>query len=54
MPHKDLAFADFFHALERECQGEVRTDDYSRVLYSTDASIYSVIPSRGFFSGLKG
>ncbi len=49
MPHKDLAFADFFHALERECQGEVRTDDYSRVLYSTDASIYSVIPHGVFF-----
>jgi FAD/FMN-containing dehydrogenase/Fe-S oxidoreductase len=31
-------------ALRREVQGELRTDWMSRVLYSTDASIYQVMP----------
>src|SRR6476659_5654971 len=31
-------------ALERNLQGEVRFDDTSRRLYSTDASIYRILP----------
>ncbi len=49
MQNKDLALTDFLRTLERESQGEVRTDEYSRVLYSTDASIYSVMPHGVFF-----
>ncbi len=49
MQNKDLALADFLRALKRESQGEVRADEYSRVLYSTDASIYSVMPHGVFF-----
>ncbi|MYH08246.1 MAG: FAD-binding oxidoreductase, partial [Rhodothermaceae bacterium] len=44
MQNDDRALTDFLHALRKESQGEVRTDDYSRVLYSTDASIYQVMP----------
>ncbi|MDE2730310.1 MAG: FAD-binding protein [Bacteroidota bacterium] len=43
------ALPDFIQALGRECQGEVRDDPYSRVLYSTDASIYQVMPYGVFF-----
>jgi len=49
MPQRELALTDYVRALEKECQGEVRTDDYSRVLYSTDASIYRVKPYGVFF-----
>ncbi|MXZ17238.1 MAG: FAD-binding protein [Rhodothermaceae bacterium] len=49
MQNKDLALIDFLRALKRESQGEIRTDEYSRVLYSTDASIYSVMPHGVFF-----
>ncbi len=35
---------DFFAELKKRIDGEVRTDRYSRVLYSTDASIYQVMP----------
>ncbi|MCY4159812.1 MAG: FAD-binding protein [Bacteroidetes bacterium] len=49
MPSKEVALTDFLRALEKECQGEIRTDDYSRVLYSTDASIYRVMPHGVFF-----
>ncbi len=49
MPHTDSALSDFVRALDRVCQGELRTDDYSRVLYSTDASIYQVMPHGVFF-----
>lgn len=49
MQNKDLALTDFLRALKRESQGEVRTDEYSRVLYSTDASIYRVMPHGVFF-----
>ena len=38
------ALPDFLAALRSQCEGEVRTDDYSRILYSTDASIYQVMP----------
>lgn len=35
---------DFLHELEKRVSGELRTDEYSRVLYSTDASLYQVKP----------
>jgi FAD/FMN-containing dehydrogenase/Fe-S oxidoreductase len=35
---------DFLTELGRRVKGELRTDEYSRVLYSTDASIYQVMP----------
>lgn len=38
------ALPDFLAALKGRVAGDVRTDDYSRVLYSTDASIYQVMP----------
>ena len=38
------AVADFVAELKKRVQGDVRTDPYSRVLYSTDASIYQVMP----------
>ncbi len=34
----------FMHELADQVAGEVRIDDYSRMLYSTDASIYQVMP----------
>lgn len=43
------ALPDFIQALRRESQGEVRDDTYSRVLYSTDASIYQIMPHGVFF-----
>jgi FAD/FMN-containing dehydrogenase len=38
------ALPDFLNELRRRAQGEVRTDRYSRQLYSTDASIYQAMP----------
>ncbi len=38
------ALADFLEQLRRRTSGDVRTDEYSRLLYSTDASIYQVKP----------
>ena len=35
---------DFLAELQRSVSGELRTDEYSRMLYSTDASIYQVKP----------
>ena len=35
---------DFLDAVRREVRGELRTDTMSRVLYSTDASLYQVLP----------
>ena len=35
---------DFLNDLQKRVTGELRTDEYSRVLYSTDASIYQVMP----------
>ncbi len=35
---------DFLQQLRREVRGELRSDIYSRTLYSTDASIYQVMP----------
>ena len=38
------AIQDFLHDLQARVAGDLRTDPYTRVLYSTDASIYQVIP----------
>jgi FAD/FMN-containing dehydrogenase len=38
------ALDTFLHELKKRVGGEVRTDEYSRMLYSTDASIYQVQP----------
>lgn len=35
---------DFLNTLQNQTAGDLRTDDYSRMLYSTDASIYQVLP----------
>ncbi len=35
---------DFLHTLKKEVNGDLRTDVYGRTLYSTDASIYQVMP----------
>ncbi|NJN44458.1 MAG: FAD-binding oxidoreductase, partial [Anaerolineae bacterium] len=35
---------DYFNALGKRITGDVRTDSYSRMLYSTDASSYQVMP----------
>ncbi|MCB0323305.1 MAG: FAD-binding protein, partial [Bdellovibrionales bacterium] len=38
------AVQDFFAELRRRTGGDIRTDRYSRMLYSTDASIYQATP----------
>ena len=40
---------DFIDALSSHVMGEIRTDPVSRVLYSTDASIYQIEPLGVFF-----
>ena len=40
----DSPLADFFHDLRPRVSGDLRTDQVSRLLYSTDASIYQVMP----------
>ena len=40
----DEKVQEFVNELRRQVRGEVRTDDYSRMFYSTDASIYQVMP----------
>ncbi len=45
--HSNLT--EFLNKLKKEAVGEVKTDTYSRVLYSTDASIYQVMPYGVFF-----
>lgn len=42
-------FSDFIDSLAGSVEGEIRTDHVSRVLYSTDASIYQVVPQGIFF-----
>jgi FAD/FMN-containing dehydrogenase/Fe-S oxidoreductase len=39
---------DFFAALQKRTGGDLRTDDYSRLLYSSDASLYQVVPPAVF------
>ena len=41
---ENQALNDFFADLEKLTHGDVRKDNYSRILYSTDASIYQIIP----------
>lgn len=36
--------SDFLHALRPRVAGDLRADDYTRTLYSTDASLYQVMP----------
>ena len=43
MPDHAL-LADFVSECRRQVAGEVRGDLYSRVLYSTDASLYQLMP----------
>ena len=38
------AITDFIETLRKRVHGEIRTDQYSRILYSTDASMYQVMP----------
>ncbi|MFN8453699.1 MAG: FAD-binding oxidoreductase [Anaerolineae bacterium] len=38
------AIPDFFNDLQKRVAGDLRTDTYSRILYSTDASNYQVMP----------
>lgn len=38
------AISDFLDELSRHVSGDLRSDQYSRLLYSTDASIYQVMP----------
>ncbi|TDI74824.1 MAG: FAD-binding oxidoreductase, partial [Bacteroidetes bacterium] len=41
---RDSAVRACLNSLEKKVVGDVRTDDYSRLFYSTDASIYQVQP----------
>ncbi|MCB9512369.1 MAG: FAD-binding protein [Deferribacteres bacterium] len=41
---KNARLQDYFSALAKVAAGDIRTDQYSRMLYSTDASIYQVMP----------
>ena len=38
------ALPDFFNDLQKRVAGDLRTDEYTRILYSTDASLYQVMP----------
>ena len=40
----ETALFDFLNELQKRVAGDLLTDEYSRVLYSTDASIYQVMP----------
>lgn len=40
----DNVIQDFLNELRTQVSGDLRTDDYSRTLYSTDASIYQIMP----------
>ena len=39
---------DFIHVLQRATLGDLRTDDVTRTLYSTDSSIYQITPKAVF------
>src|SRR4030095_15984176 len=43
-PSPDEPLRDFSEELRRSFSGEIRLDRFSRLLYSTDASIYQVEP----------
>ena len=38
------ALPDFFNELQKRVNGDLRTDEYSRMFYSTDASLYQMMP----------
>lgn len=40
----DANISDFLHALRPRVAGDLRADAYTRTLYSTDASLYQVMP----------
>ena len=40
----DAAVVDFLQTLSGRVSGDLRRDDITRLLYSTDASIYQVVP----------
>ena len=40
----DDKLADFAAALRRQAAGDVRTDALTRALYSSDASLYQLLP----------
>ena len=40
----DTAVKDFLNELRPRVAGDLRDDDYTRTLYSTDASLYQVMP----------
>ncbi|MCB0154842.1 MAG: FAD-binding oxidoreductase, partial [Anaerolineae bacterium] len=44
MTQPTAAIAEFLTELEKHVDGDLRTDAYSRTLYSTDASLYQVMP----------
>ncbi len=41
---RSSAVQDLFGDLQKRIAGDLRTDDYTRILYSTDASIYQMLP----------
>ena len=41
---KNSHVQDFLNELSKRVAGDLRQDQYSRMLYSTDASIYQVMP----------
>ncbi|UCC88203.1 MAG: FAD-binding oxidoreductase, partial [Anaerolineales bacterium] len=43
------ALQDYLNDLQKRVRGDLHTDIYSRLLYSTDASIYQVMPYGVFF-----
>jgi FAD/FMN-containing dehydrogenase/Fe-S oxidoreductase len=45
----DTNLTAYLNELRKNTRGDLRTDEYSRVLYSTDASIYQVMPLGVFF-----
>jgi FAD/FMN-containing dehydrogenase/Fe-S oxidoreductase len=44
MNAKSESLREYFSELEKRTSGQVRTDNYSRIFYSTDASLYQVMP----------
>ncbi|MFV1979970.1 MAG: FAD-binding oxidoreductase, partial [Rhodothermia bacterium] len=44
MPELEQDLTDFLHALNGRVDGEVKSDYMSRILYSTDASMYQIMP----------
>jgi FAD/FMN-containing dehydrogenase/Fe-S oxidoreductase len=49
LKHNSSKVTDFINSIEGIVKGEIRTDSVTRVLYSTDASIYQIEPLGVFF-----